>query len=422
MSMNPRKIAYGLLEEWETKKSFPNLALKTALRKVADERDRRFITALVYGVVERKITLDYFVDRFLEQKKIKPAVRCVLRMGVYQMFYMNIPSSAACNTSVELIKARGFTPFSGLVNAILRKCDQERETLLQMKKVDFSVRYSIEPQLVNLLLDQYGKTAFVEMMESMKAPDTSMFLYHNPKKGSETLFIEQMKQEGCTLEKTEIAHLFKSKNGFFPENSESFRKGWYHVVGYHSAEAASLLQEGAEVIYDLCAAPGGKTFILAALTDRNVYSFDIHPHKIQLLAKEAERLGHQNVVPAQNDGTVLLCDRMNTADFVICDVPCSGLGMMAKKPDIKYKNYISSEFTDVQYAILRNGAAYLKKGGRLVYSTCTIDRRENEMLIEHFLQEYPEFSKDTSVLKQGEKLYLPSFGGDGFYIAVFKKD
>lgn len=422
MNVDARKIAYQLLEDWETNQTFPNLALKKALREVFDERDRRFITALVYGVVERRITLDHFLNQCLDQPKIKPSVRCLLRMGLYQMFYMDIPASAACNTSVELIKKRGLASFSGLVNAVLRCCDRERETLLALKKADFSVRYSIDPQLVDLLLEQYGKQTFIEMMEGIRTPDTAMYLFHNPKRGSAEAFLSKMAEEGLLITGTELPHLYKCERGFSPENSPSYREGWYHIVGPHSAEAALLMPKGAESILDLCAAPGGKTFILAALSDGIIHSFDLHAHKVQLLKKEAARLGHTNVVPQQNDGTIQIAERIGSTDFVLCDVPCSGLGMMSKKPDIKYKTYQSDDFTTVQYSILQNGASYLKSGGRLVYSTCTIDRRENELLIERFLKENPHFSKDASVLHKGEKLYLPGQGGDGFYIAVLKKD
>ena len=422
MSMNPRKIAYQLLEDWEQNKTFPNLALKNALRTVPEERDRRFVSALVYGVVERKITLDYFLDQCLERKNIKVPVRCVLRMGLYQIFYMSVPSSAACNTTVDLIKERGFPQFSGLVNAVLRRCDRERDNLLKMKKADFSVRYSVDPFIVDLLLDQYGKDSFVAMMEGIKSFDTSLFLFHNFKKVGESEFLLQMDREGIALEKTEHPHLFRSRCGFSLENSKAYRDGWYHIVGRHSAETALLLPLEASLILDLCAAPGGKTFILAALSDKKICSFDIHKHKIQLLKKEAMRLGHQNVLATQNDGTVMMQQYVESADFVLCDVPCSGLGMIARKPDIKYKTYSSEEFTKVQYAILKNGSAYLKSGGRLVYSTCTIDRRENERIINRFLDEVPGFSKDRSVLDQGERLYLPSNDSDGFYIAVLKKD
>ncbi len=422
MKSNPRKIAYRLLEEWEQKKTFPNLALKNALRNIGEERDRRFITALVYGVVERKITLDHFINQCLSTKKIETSVRCVLRMGIYQMFYMSIPASAACNTSVELIKERGLTRSAALVNAVLRRCDREREELMALKKADFSLRYSIDPQLVELLLEQYGKETFVSMMEGMKKPETAIYLFHNIKKLNAESFLQQMNQEGIALEPTEFPHLYRASVGFSPEHSKAYQDGFYHIVGHHSAQAALLMPEGAKKVMDLCAAPGGKTMILATIGKATVHSFDLHEHKVSLLQKEAKRLAHQNIIVSQQDGTQALPEHLETADFVLCDVPCSGLGMMGKKPDIKYKNYNSEEFTSVQTAILSNGASYLKRGGRLVYSTCTVDHRENEQLITCFLQSHPEFSLDQSVLDRGEKLYLPLNGGDGFYIAVLKKD
>ncbi len=420
---DPRTVAFNLIEEWERNKTFPNLALKDALRSVSVDRDRRFITAVVYGVVERKITLDHFLAKSSARKlsQISNAVLSVLRMGLYQMFYMQIPPSAACNTSVELIKQRGFAHSAGFVNAVLRNCDRNREVLLALKKADFSVRYSIAPELVELLLEQYGKEKFVSMMEEMQIPDTSIYLFHNCKQGSEEEFLSHLSSENIQAVPSDLPHLFKVSSGFSVDGSPAYRRGWFHVVGHHSAKAALLMPRNAEKIMDLCAAPGGKTFVMASLTNGTVHSFDIHAHKVELLKNSALRLGHKNVSAALADATKLLQEHVNSADFVLCDVPCSGLGIMGKKPDIKYKQYNSEDFTNIQYQILCNGSRYLKEKGRLVYSTCTIDRRENEWLIERFLEENPGFMLDHTALPEGQKIFLPKKGEDGFYIAVLKK-
>lgn len=415
----PRLLAYQLLLDWETNKTFPNLALKEALRRVPDLRDRRFITALVYGVAERKLTLDHFIRQCTAGHTSAP-VRTALRMGIYQLFYMNVPPAAACHSTVALVKERN-AYHAGFVNAVLRRCDREREQLLLLKKADFSVRYSISPALVELLLAQYGKEAFVSMMEGMKTPDPSVYLFHNTRKGSEADFLALMREEGIALQKTALPHLFQSDHGFAIEDSPGFRQGWYHIVGYHSAMAALMMLQGTALALDLCAAPGGKTFILAAGTDGAVTAFDIHPHKISLLTKSAARLGHKNVTAQYGDSAVYNPDLADSADFVLCDVPCSGLGMMAKKPDIKYRDALDPALSALQKKILENGGRYTKPGGRLVYSTCTIDRRENEEQVAAFLQANPRFSRDTAALPEGERLFLPEQGGDGFYIAVLKK-
>lgn len=419
----PREIAYNLIEEWESKSTFPNLALKNALRFVQNERDRRFITALVYGVVEKKITLDHFINCCSERKtpKIEVPVLSVLRMGIYQMFYMQVPASAACNTSVELIKQRGLARSAGYVNAVLRRCDREKETLLLLKKTDFSVRYSIDPHLVDILLEQYGKEAFVSIMENICMPDTAVYLYHNSKRGSEVEFLSLLSAENIDVASTDIPHLFKTAVGFSVENSAAYQNGWFHIVGYHSAQAAEYMPKSAKKVMDLCAAPGGKTFVMAAQTDGTVFSFDLHEHKVQNLQSSAKRLGHNNIVATTADSSVLMQEHSNSADFVLCDVPCSGLGMLGKKPDIKYKQYNSADFTDVQYQILEQGARYLKPGCRLVYSTCTIDRRENEELVDRFLQQNPAFTLDETAITNGRQTYLPKRGADGFFIAVLKK-
>ncbi len=421
MNIFPRKTAYEFLLKWESDRTFPNLALKNTLRAVKDPRDRRFITAVVYGVIEKKITLDHFIDLCLDNKKIELSVRTLLRMGIYQMFYMSVPDSAACDTTVELSKKVGMLRASRLINAVLRRCSLEKETMLALKKADFSLRYSINVSLVNLLLEQYGKEAFVAMMEGLSRADSSMYLYHNIKRGTFSDFSQRLLKEGIEIEKTDLLNLYKTTTGFSPETSEAYQDGWFHIVSEHSAEAATFAPQNAENLLDLCAAPGGKTFILAANTEETVHSFDIHPHKVMLLQKEAARLGHRNVEVRQQDGCTLMEEWIGRADFVLCDVPCSGLGMMGKKPDIKYKEYDAAYFEKVQTAILNNGAQYLKPGGRLVYSTCTIDRRENEQRVMAFLKDHPAVCKEDSVLDLGEKLYLPSLTGDGFYIAVLKR-
>lgn len=420
---DPRQVAYNLIEEWDVKSTFPNLALKNALRSIHDDRDRRFISATVYGVVERKITLDHFLKQCSDRKieRLSPAVVAVLRMGLYQMFYMEIPASAACNTSVDLIKRRGMAHSAGFVNAVLRRADREREALLALKKADFSVRYSIDSELVDLLLEQYRKEQFVSMMEGFKKPDTSIYLFHNSKRGDQDQFISLLNTEGIELAETDLPGLYRASHGFSVDQSPAYQDGWFHVVGRHSAEAALLMPENAESVMDLCAAPGGKTFIMASRTEGTVFAFDVHAHKVDQLRKNAERLGHCNVSANLADAAVLNEEKIETADFVLCDVPCSGLGIMGKKPDIKYKKYQSSEFTGLQYRILENGSRYLKSGGRLVYSTCTIDRRENELLLQRFLNEHKEFSYDDRALPGGYRVYLPEPGEDGFFIAVLKK-
>ncbi len=415
-----RNIALKLLLDFEEHHTFLNLALKEGLRSLNDQRDRRFATALVYGVAERKITLDHYISK-VSEKKIDSVVRCILRMGIYQMFYMQVPPSAACNTSVDLAKRNGRGHSAGFVNAVLRKCAAEKDRLMLLKKADFSVRYSISPFLVDLLLEQYGKETFVEMMEQGCGKDEAIYLCCNTRKISEEEFLAALKSEGVSLEKAELPHLYRCLSAFSIEDSSCFKKGFFHVIGYHSALAASLVPPHSERVLDLCAAPGGKTFMMASLIKGSIEAFDLHDHRALLLKKGAERLGYKNVCALQMDSTVYNPKLKDCADFVLCDVPCSGLGMMGKKPDIKYKEYDSASLIDTQKKILANGAKYLKAGGRLVYSTCTIDRRENENQVRDFLKNHPDFTLDRDNLIAGEQLFLPDLEGDGFYIAVLKK-
>ncbi len=419
----PRMIAYNLILEWETKQTYPNLTLIKALRPVQNERDRRFITALFYGVVEKKITLDYFLSKCSDRAvdRLSAEVRTALRMGLYQMFYMDIPPSAACNTSVDCIKKAGRAHSAGYVNAVLRRCAAEKDELLSFKKADYTARFSISPQIVDLLLEQYGKEKFLRIIEGISAVSTRIYLFLNSKKCSADQLIASLASENIAINKTDIENLFFSDHGFDVETSQAFKKGYFHVIGRHSAEAALLLPKNAEKIMDLCAAPGGKTFAMASLTEAEIFAYDLYPHKIELMKAAGERLGHQNIHFECSDATVFDEKQRESADFVLCDVPCSGLGIMGKKPDIKYKEYKDNPFIETQKKILENGFAYLREGGRLVYSTCTIDQRENEALIQEFVSHKFNCSLDPSFYNKGYITFLPQDGEDGFFIAVLKK-
>lgn len=422
--MKIRVIAYNLIRNWDESGEYPNLALKNALRLVENERDRRFISAIVYGVVEKKITLDHFIRQCSARPidKISSAILNALRMGVYQMFYLNVPESAACNTMVEIVKMSGFSHSCGFVNAVLRRCAREKEELLLLKKADYSVRFSITPQIVDLLLEQYGKETFLKIIDGIESRDHSMYLFHNHCKGTEAEFVAIMQGEGVELKASEIPHLFKANKGFSVEASAAYKDGWFHVIGLNSARAAALIPCDAKNILDLCAAPGGKTFVMAANTKAEIIAFDIHAHKVDLMNKSAKRLGHDQISFLNGDSSVLNPQFIETADAVLCDVPCSGLGIMGKKPDIKYKDYDSISLRDTQYKILENGSRYLKKGGLLVYSTCTLDRRENEDQIDRFMKEHLDFNLDQTIFKKGMETYLPDGAEDGFFIAVLRKD
>ena len=414
----PRIIAYNLILDWYKNGTFPNLALKNVLRSVSVPRDKRFITALVYGVIERKLTLEYFIGKVCDRpvERLDKSVLVLLQMGIYQAFYMNVPPSAACDTTVELAHSLKLRYCSGLINAVLRRCCDEQDELKLLRKTDFSVRYSISTDLTELLISQYGKETFVQMMERLSEHADFLYIYHHQKKCSSDELKFSLKKEGVTIQETSLPHLFCCVHGFAVDQTYAFQNGFFHIVGPHSAETALQMPDRAETVIDLCAAPGGKTFILSENCAGTVYAFDIHSHKIDLMKKDAARLKQDNVLFQTADSTLYHAEFDSTADFVLCDVPCSGLGMIARKPDIKYKTLDFDSLKAVQETILRNGARYLKPAGVLTYSTCTINITENEEIVYSFLREKPGFRLCEM------KTYLPGIDGDGFFIAVFRKD
>lgn len=431
-----RQYAFEILMKIEKEGAFSNLAVDATLANVSlSPKDKAFVSALVYGCIERKITLDYQIERYLSKpiNKLKTAVLIVLRLGTYQLLFMDkIPASAAVNESVKLAKENKSDYASGLVNAVLRSICSNGLVLPDEKdeKLYFSVKYSCPESLIGMWKKAYGQENTEELLKaSLEKPDTVLRV--NTLKINEDELISLLKEEGVEAEKSNFIEnaLVVQKLGCDIESLPSFKNGFFHVQDTASQFCVKLLApENGERILDLCSAPGGKSFTAAQYmeNDGNILAFDIYPSRTELIDKSAERLGIENLSTCVCDATKHY-DKIEKADRVLCDVPCSGLGVIRRKPEIKYKPLDDfKSLPDIQYKILCNGASYVKKGGRLVYSTCTLNKKENDKICDLFLSEHPEFKclRPLDLPSVTEKYYTftPHLNGcDGFFAAVFER-
>lgn len=422
--MNDRSIAYKILLKIEKDKAYSNLTLDSILGKEKAGYEP-FVRALVYGVIERKITLDYILSEFLSQPihKLKPQVLTVLRMGVYQIKFMDkIPVSAAVNESVKLIKQQGFSFASGLVNSVLRKTANSE--ILYPEKNDsieyLSVRYSCPADLVQKYINDYGFENAVGIL-STSLENPPLIIRVNTLKISPEELIERLKTEDVEACECDFngALTVKSGNIF---STDCHSEGLFHVQDLASQMCINALDpKPCETVLDMCAAPGGKSFTIAEKMQNKgeIYSFDLYEHRLALIESGAKRLGI-DIIKAQVRDASAVYDDIPNADKILCDVPCSGLGVIRRKPEIKYKDLgFIDKLTDLQYNIICSASAYLKKGGRLVYSTCSLNKAENEKVCERFLKLHNGFK----LINGYPVTLMPHIDKtDGFFFAVFTKE
>lgn len=431
--INVRRYALDLLCDIEREGKYTNIALDFELnRRGVQGSDRALLTALVYGVVERKITLDYIIG-MLSKRPLETVDRRVinlLRLGLYQIRYMDkIPPHAAVNESVALGKNRGEAAF---VNAILRaylRCGEEIKFPDPSEDPVYamSVEYSVSEWICRLFIESYGIQTAKEILESMsEVPDVT--LRANTQKVSRDRLLDILRKSGVAAALTEL-----SKHGIrllerTPVTAlPGFSEGLYFVQDEASQFCVDVLDPLPEqVVIDTCAAPGSKSFSAALLMENKgkVLSFDIHKKRIDMIRQGADKLGITIIHPEYCDAKKPQASLFGKADAVLCDVPCSGLGILAKKPDIRYKEEESIQrLPEIQLEILRASASYVKAGGVLVYSTCTINPAENEEVVGRFLEEMPGYSLCDFPLSAGGMLtLLPHLHNtDGFFIAKMKK-
>ncbi len=431
---NFREIAFDALNKIEKDEAYSNIALDFSLSKItADTRDRAFVSSLFYGVIERKITLDYQLSLYLSKPigKLKAEVLTLLRMGAYQILFMDrVPASAAINESVKISKKKGHSYASGLINAVLRKIDQNGLKLPSEENYSeyMSVRYSCPEWLINKWVKEYGKDDTTAILESALG-SSDIYIKVNHLKTNEDTLIELLSEEGITAEKAITEYCLKiDLKGKSVERLDSFKKGLFHVQDAACQLCVKALnaKEG-NTIFDLCAAPGGKSYSIAENMNNigRVLSFDIHKHRVDLIKNGAERLGLTCIEAFEGNATIFNSN-LGSADAVLCDVPCSGFGIIGKKPEIKYKNPDEIKgLPALQLEILKNGANYVKKGGRLVYSTCTLSHSENQKVCKKFLEADNRFVQVKPLPEYSDELNLTltphKDKTDGFFVACFER-
>lgn len=421
---NPRKAAVQILIKIEKDNAYSNITLKSYLTETELSReDKAFISALVYGVLDRKITLDYVLAKFIKTplKKVAPFTVYVLRTALYQIMFMDkVPESAAVNEAVKLIKKSRESRNSSFVNGVLRAILREEAILPQGDSInDLSVRYSCPLWIVESFLKDYGFENTLSLLEECLKPAPTV-LRVNTLKISAAELKQKLSEMGIETAFGDIENSLLLSKGIDIGNNSLFKEGFFHVQDLSSQRAVSVLcPKQGERVLDLCASPGGKSFTMAEYMDNKgeIVSCDLYEQRVKLIADGAKRLSLNIIKPTVSDATVFN-ENLGKFDCILCDVPCSGLGVIRRKPDIKYKPQEDFKaLEEIQLKILKNSVKYLKPKGRILYSTCTLRREENEKLVISFLKEYNSFKLVE------EATLMPHLNGtDGFYYALIESN
>ena len=437
--MGARETALNALMACRVSGAWSNGVLKEYIRRDRlDSRDAALATRLCYGVVQNRGRLDFYLQQLLtgKIKDLHPLVRDILHLGLYQIYELDkIPDSAAVNEAVALTKKYSRNPkASSLVNGVLRNAVRTRGTLKE--PVSYADKYSHSDPLISLLKANLPKGKLEPMLIANNAAPQTVVQVNTLRTDAEALS-KKLEGEGLTVQPhgwMENALIISGTGNL--EHLPSFKAGLYYVqdpAAKLTALCAKLPADRDIRLLDCCAAPGGKSFASAiAMGGRGeITSCDVHEHKVDLIQNGAARLGLNNITAIQQDATAFRPEWEERMDWVIADVPCSGLGIIRKKPDIRYKNLAELEaLPALQLQILRNQARYVKKGGVLMYATCTILRRENEDVVNAFLEENRDFHTEPLELppvigsrETGMLTLIPGeYDTDGFFICRLRRN
>lgn len=432
---NTRKLVVRLMTKLDDDSAYSNIALDKALERCGlSVQDKRFASALFYGTLERKLTLDAIISSLSNkpQNSLNHTVRNILRTGLYQLKYMDsVPDNAAVDEAVKLAKKNRNPAVPGFVNGMLREFIRNGKKLPESDSEEerLSVEYSCPLWLVKKWNEEYGGEVCREMLETSlgRAPTSVRIntVYHSLEST-----LEMFSGEGITFEKNNfLPDSFNIYFGGSVESTTAYSSGRFHVQDTASQLCCAVLDpQPGETVLDMCSAPGGKAFTVAERmkNEGNIFAYDLHDNRVRLIAAGARRLGLDCIRAGVNNAKEFN-GSIPEADRVLCDAPCSGLGVIRRKPEIKYK--APEDFCrlpEIQYNILRTSSRYVKVGGVLVYSTCTLSRAENDAVADRFLMENRNFGSASidnipGVNAEDGRLTLtPSkFNSDGFFIAKF---
>ena len=417
---------------------FSNIVLDALLSGAQlEHRDKAFVSALFYGVLERRITLDKILKKYSKTplEELEPAVLECLRIGFYQLIYMNsVPDMAAANETVEAVKQLGFAKASGFVNGIMRAFirNGKQFDFSRMDKIGrLSAEYSAPIWLCKKWCNEYGdektETALRESLGSVP-----IYARVNTLKTNAEELLSMLEEENVKAvlveEVPDAVRIYSAA----PQSTKAYKKGLFHVQDISSQLCAKAVgaQKG-ELVLDVCSAPGGKTFTVAQLMENEgeIVACDLHVKRVGLIKNGAERLG-LNIVSARTNDATVFNELMGTFDRILCDVPCSGLGVIRRKPEIRFKDPAEiAALPKIQYKIASTSAKYLAEGGTMIYSTCTLSKEENEQVVKKLIEEdglvpaeLPEELKKYSKDGYSVTLLPGEINSDGFYFAKLRKE
>ncbi|MGY5214904.1 16S rRNA (cytosine(967)-C(5))-methyltransferase RsmB [Clostridium butyricum] len=437
--MNCRKLAVKILNRVLNEGAYSNIILSKELNEVElNDKDKALLTEIVYGVLRRKRTLDVIIANFVKDIKLMDKnILNILRVAIYQMNFLDkIPTYAACNEAVEEAKEISEND-SKLVNGILRSFTKNPDDInVPGNKIDeYAYKFSFEPWMIRLLIKQYGENVAKKIMSGLNTIPKVSIRVNELNSDYDEVYEKLEEMEYEISEGVICPEAINIKGGKSIENNPLFKEGKITVQDESAMLVAPLLdlKEGMTVV-DLCSAPGGKTTHIAEILGNTgkVLAFDLHESKLGLIKENCERLGITNVTTFAQDATKLNAELVASTDRVLIDVPCSGLGIIRKKPEIKWnkKRNDLREIIPVQREIMNNAWQYLKQGGVMIYSTCTLNKEENEENIEWFLNNHEDCEvKRIFVGKQDNLVYsregfltvMPNENMDGFFIAKLEK-
>ena len=429
MAENTREIVLDMLLEMERGNEYSHKLIKAVQDKYdyLETREKAFMKRLTEGTIERKITLDYVLDQFssVPVRKMKPLMRCLMRMSAYQILYMDsVPDSAACNEAVKLAAKRKFQNLKGFVNGVLRNLARNKDRITWPDKPQesvkwFSIQYSMPEWLVEMWIAQYGEERTEKMLSWLeKVHPVSIRFRTTLDKSAHLEYIAQMEKHVVKAEPSPYmwyAYLLTGAEGI--QSLPGYDEGAFLVQDVSSmmaVEAADIKKT--DFVMDICAAPGGKS-LLAAEKAKQVLARDVSEAKLALIEENARRLKADNLTVELWDATKTDPDYVEKADVVLMDVPCSGLGVMGKKRDIKYHVSQESlkEIVELQKQIVGASWHYVKPGGVLLYSTCTVRREENDLMCDWIVKELP------FELEKSKQFFPGEDDCDGFFYAKFKR-